>query len=460
MTPTILIIEDDAALASALAKAAERCGFETECMASATRGMEAAATGNYALIVLDIGLPDRTGLELMEDLLDDDDPPPILIITAHGSMENAIEARKRGASEYMVKPFSITEFQDTIQRLKRPLPDEPNDSDETPRSRGLVGDSEAMQPVFKKIAQACTSELAVLISGETGTGKSLCAKVIHESSERQAGPFVRLHCPMFSRSDISMQTELFGQSHSAGRSTDSVRPGLLEMANGGTLFLDEIGSMSLETQPLFLRFLEEKCFRRVGGQHEIQVDCRIIAANRIPLEGEVEAGRFREDLLYRLNALHFEMPPLRDRLSDIAALTEHMLRETGFTLTEECLRALSGYDWPGNVRELSNAIDQAKLSASGGLIHASNLPESMGQNPHISSGGSLSQALDQYVNQGLHAGWNWQGFHDRLEDLLLEKLLHHFDYKSTVLARELDMNRSTLLKKRKRLEQDVHGDEA
>jgi len=428
----ILIIEDEAALASALVAACKRAGHRAVAKASAKKGLAEAVENTWDLIVLDIGLPDRSGLEVLDDLMDDDEPPPVLIITAHGNLDNAVLSRRGGASEYLVKPFDMGKFLQTVDELlagrvsssntesgdQDPAP--PPSSNASANDSLFIGGSPAMQPVFRGIAHASTSEVPVLITGPTGTGKSLCAKIIHRHSDRKDGPFVPLHCAALP--EQLLEAELFGHEKAAFSGASSVKPGHLERAEHGTLFIDEIGALSMNVQAKLLRFIDEKTYVRLGGREDLKLDCRIIAASRKDLQKAVENGEFREDLYYRLRVLEIHLPPL--------------------------------HTWPGNVRELRNAIEHALTVSGGHLLHASHLPGELQEAGAVASAGTdLEAALTGYIERGLAAGWTWQEFHDTLEDRLLAGLLEKFNHKSTALARDLQMNRSTLLKKRKRIEE-------
>ena len=464
----ILIIEDEAALASALVAACKRAGHDAVAKASAKKGLAEALDSDWDLIVLDIGLPDRSGLEVLDDLMDDDDPPPVLIITAHGNLDNAVLSRRGGASEYLVKPFDMGKFLQTVDELlanrvsssdsetaTKDAPPPPASNAGAPDSL-FIGGTPAMQPVFRGIAHASTSEVPVLITGPTGTGKSLCAKIIHRHSDRQDGPFVPLHCAALP--EQLLEAELFGHEKAAFSGANSVKPGHLERAANGTLFIDEIGALSMNVQAKLLRFIDERTYVRLGGREDIHLDCRIIAASRKDLQKGVEDGEFREDLYYRLRVLEIHLPPLGKRIDDVPALAEYFLACAGdenHRLADDVLAKLRAHTWPGNVRELRNAIEHALAVSGGHVLHASHLPSELQEAGAVASTGTdLESALGGYIERGLAAGWTWQEFHDTLEDRLLAGLLDKFHHKSTALARDLQMNRSTLLKKRKRIESE------
>lgn len=444
----ILIIEDEAILASALATACESTGHSVTKAASASKGLDQIVSETFDLIVLDIGLPDRSGLEVLGDIQDDDNPPAVLVITAHGNLDNALAARQLGADEYLVKPFAVQHFLGTVDRLlETAQPVESPTEEEKPIS--FIGGSPAIQPVFNQIAHAIQNDLPVLISGETGTGKTLCANLIHEHSGRTEADLVTLHCGTLP--DNLLEVELFGHERAAFSGANSVKRGHLERAHGGTLFLDEIGSLPLAVQAKLLRFLEDKTLVRIGGRDDITIDCRILAATRRPVRELVAEGTFREDLYYRLRVLEVEIPPLRNRKEDIPALVDHFLDGSNRHLDESVLPILTQYPWPGNVRELRNVLQRAAAISSGSRILKEDLPPSvLGES--VDPMEELVQSIDAYLDHAVLQGWDWQKIHDRIEDELLKNLLARFGGKSSTLARELGMNRSTLLKKRKRFE--------
>ena len=315
----ILIIEDEHAVASALGAVCQRLSHEPRLCSSGRRGLDELARGEFALAILDIGLPDLSGLEVLKEIHQRAPELPALIITAHGNLDNAVAAKKLGAAGYLVKPLDLREVQETIRQLASTAPAPAAAAQISPSL--LIGAAPAMQRCFVEIAHACTSEAPVLISGPTGTGKTLAARVIHLNSPRSDAPFVTLHCSALP--EHLLESELFGHEKGAFTGAVTSREGHLERACGGTLFLDEIADISLSTQAKLLRFVEEHTFTRLGGREDLRVDLRLVTATNRDLREEVRAGRFREDLYYRLHVLEIALPALCERPGDIPALANY-----------------------------------------------------------------------------------------------------------------------------------------
>jgi DNA-binding NtrC family response regulator len=444
----ILIIEDEQALASAVARVAQRLGRDARLCSSGKRGLKALAREEFALAIVDIGLPDMSGLEVLAEIKDRAPRMPVIVITAHGTLDNAVTARKRGAAAYLVKPLDLAEVQET---LRHALAAAPGEARALAPAAMLVGAAPALQRSFSEIAHACASDAPVLVSGPTGTGKTHAARVIHQQSGRREGPFVTLHCSALP--EALLEAELFGHERGAFTGATSSRSGHIERAEGGTLFLDEIADISPSIQAKLLRFVEERVFHRVGGREERRVDCRLITATNRNLRDEVRSGRFREDLYYRLHVLEIVMPALADRRSDIPALAVYLLaekaRERTLTISPEAMRILEGYDWPGNVRELRNAIEHAVAVCPGLRILPQHLPRTLtpASEERHASPASLERALAAWLDSKLEARATYREMHDEIEAIALRHLLSRFDGKPTVLARETKMNRVTLRRK-------------
>jgi DNA-binding NtrC family response regulator len=461
MPGPILIIEDEAALASALALLVKRLGHDPLTAASAAQGLQKLQKVAPGLVILDIGLPDMSGLDALARIREHDAQLPVLIITAHGNLQNAVEAKKRGASGYLVKPLDLQELEATLRALVHAAPateGAPAIHPEASDAPLLIGSSPAMQPAFAAIAHACSSDAPVLITGPTGIGKSLTARVIHRHSARHAAPFVTLSCA--SLPETLLEAELFGHEKGAFTGATATRQGHIERAAGGTLFLDEISEVPPSVQVKLLRFVEEKTFVRVGGREELRVDLRIIAATNQDLTQAVAEKRFREDLLYRLRVLEVKLPALRERLSDVPALSAYLLagiaRNRKLMLSEETLAMLKRHTWPGNVRELRNALEHAAAVCSGNVLLPAHFPVEL-RNSGLAGTGvppiALDSALHEWVEARLPEGPSYDTLHGELERRLLATLLPHYDGKPTLLARALDMNRATLRKKLR----GIHG---
>ena len=419
-TQKILIVDDEPSICWAFGQLLKPEGYHVFLAASAEEGLEIAARESPDLVILDVRLPGISGLEALPKFKAQNADLPILVMTAHGTMETAIEATKRGAYNYLTKPIhnedALQNIRTALERrnlsrevtqLKRELEESPLDS--------LVGRSPAMQDVYKKIGAVASSSSSVLIYGESGTGKELVAKAIHSYSERARKPFIAVNCA--SMPEPLLESELYG--HVKGAFTGAIRDkaGKAEIANEGTLFLDEIGEMPLSIQAKLLRFLEEKCFERVGSTESVSVDVRILAATNVDLRVQIKKQLFREDLYYRLNVVSIELPPLRTRKEDISRLVARFLStaKDGVPgkmpeVSQEVMKLLERYDWPGNVRELKNAIDHAVILTRGKTISAEHLPSHIlqslrGEDP------SRGQTLEDLIRQRTHAAL------DRAEDL-------------------------------------------
>jgi DNA-binding NtrC family response regulator len=458
--PKILIIEDEAALAAALGSACQRLGHTPRICGSGKTGLEALASGDTSLALLDIGLPDLSGLEVLKAARASAPATPVVIITAHGSLENAVAARQLGAAAYLVKPLDLREVQETITQVlaasSAPSPTAPSKG---PRAR-LIGIAPVMQRIFSEIAHATTSDAPVLLSGPTGVGKTLAARVIHEHSARASAPFVVLHCGALP--EQLLESELFGHVKGAFTGALTDREGHIERAKGGTLFLDEIGDISSTVQAKLLRFVEERAFARVGGREDVRVELRLITATNKNLRDEIAAGRFREDLYYRLHVLEIRMPTLRERRADIGALAANFLAASSrpLVLASETLSLLQRHDWPGNLRELRNALEHAAAVCTGPVILPHHLPRELRERAEAAPAldARLASSLGEWLDARLAEKANYDDMHEAIEAMVLRHLLARFDGKPTVLARETNMNRVTLRKKLNAA-QSAEGDE-
>ncbi len=458
----VLIIEDEVALARALGLVCQRLGAEALLCSSGQRGLHELSTRQFALVILDIGLPDMSGLRVLETIRQATPRLPVLIITAHGTLDNAVSARQLGAAGYLVKPIDLPLLEQSLRGLLMSeggaasvLPVAESASGSEDAGTLLGGSAPAMQRVFVAIAHATTTDAPALITGPTGTGKTLVAQVIHANSPRRHGPFVTLLCGALP--EPLLESELFGYEKNAFTGATARRLGHLERAAGGTLLLDEIGDIPPAVQAKLLRFVEEKTFNRLGGREDVHVDLRLITATNRDLSHEVQSGRFRQDLYYRLHVLEIELPPLAQRKEDIPGLSAFFLGRLAanreLSLGAETSRLLSQYRWPGNVRELRNALEHAVTVCSGNVILPQHLPPAVRQVADSSTGApaDFSQALEQWIAARVQAGRGYKEIHAEMEAMALKYLLQHFDQKPTVLARVLKMNRATLFKKRREL---------
>jgi DNA-binding NtrC family response regulator len=385
---TVLVVDDEAEERKALAQLVRSWGYEVESAASADEALSLIERHSPAVVVTDLMLEDMDGLALLQKARSAGYSGPVLLLTGHASIENAVDAMRQGAHDYLTKPVDPLRLQVLLEKAKEQalLSREVSLLRHQLRQKGafgpLAGESRAMQEVFRWIELSASSSAAVFVHGESGTGKELVARTIHEHSARKAGPFVALNCAAIPESLI--ESELFGHEKGSFTGATERRAGCFELADGGTLFLDEIAEMVVSTQAKLLRVLQENAFRRVGGKAEITVDVRVIAAtNRRPADA-MAAGNLREDLYYRLNVFEVPLPPLRDRPEDIVALAHRFIDEfnradnrhvTG--LSPEAIAALQQYGWPGNVRELRNVIQRAVVLAGTGLVEWAHLSGSM-----------------------------------------------------------------------------------
>jgi len=402
--PKLLIIDDEANVLYSL-----QAGLETDDLTVVTaktgkRGLSLVPKENPDVVIVDVRLPDMSGLEVFDKIKEIAPKVPVVIITAFAATDTAIEAMKRGAFEYLLKPVDLHQLREVMARaleLRRmqSVPavfDQPET--ETPGAENesgtdpIIGRSAVMQEVYKTVGRIAQQDVTVLILGESGTGKELVARALFQHSKRADKPFLAINCAAIP--DALLESELFGHERGAFTGADRQRIGKFEQANGGTIFLDEIGDMTPTTQAKVLRVLQNQQFERVGGQDTLLVDTRVITATNRNLEAEVAAGRFRQDLLYRLNGVTITLPPLRDRKDDIPLLVDHFIRVANrkldkhvTTIAPEALRVLSTHGWPGNVRELQNVVRYAVIQAVGEVLTVECLPASV-------RGGSAPQAAD------------------------------------------------------------------
>jgi two-component system response regulator AtoC len=421
--PNILIVDDDAAIRDVLRNLLEDEAYDVEEGESGANVLEALRRPDGSrpdLVMMDIRMPDKNGLEVLRDARGTDGGQlPIIVMTAYGSSNVAIDAMRSGAYDYITKPFDLEEVVLTVQRFfdRQALRDQVQQLSSRLGERDpnelLIGNSPPMQEVYKTIGRIAHSDATVLITGETGTGKELIATILHSTSSYSRGPLVKVNCAALP--ETLLESELFG--HEKGSFTGAInqRKGRFEMANKGTIFLDEIGEMTLSTQKKLLRVLQEREFERVGGSVSVKIDTRIIAATNKILSQEIEAGRFREDLYYRLNVISIYLPPLRDRKEDIPLLVEHFVdkfrhssaRSPG-RVTQRAMDKLMAYDWPGNVRELINIVERATVLAQGEVITDEHIDFVGADNRRlidigekIRRGSSLADLLDDVERQAI-----------------------------------------------------------
>jgi two-component system response regulator HydG len=386
----VLIIDDHDSMREGMAVTVKKQGHEVAAVRSGAEGLVAYRKSPFDLVVTDLKMDGLTGIEVVKNLKSLDPEAVVMVVTGYGTIETAVEAMQQGAYDFITKPFppevlrakvdkglELASTRRKVQRLQ--AHNEALTQDAASAKGPLVGESEPMRKLDGMVRKAAASEATVLIHGESGTGKELVARMIHEHSPRKDGPFVVVHCAALA--ETLLESELFG--HERGAFTGAVKRklGRFELADKGTLFLDELGEISPAVQTKLLRVLQEKEIQRVGGEDTVKVDVRVVSATHRDLKAEVQAGRFREDLYYRLHIVPLTLPPLRERPEDIPALARHFIARSAPRvnrrvkgLTDAALKALCRYPWPGNVRELENAIEQALVFAEGEQLDEADLP--------------------------------------------------------------------------------------
>jgi DNA-binding NtrC family response regulator len=395
MNASILIVDDDEVLRRALRDRFVHWGHTVAVAAGGEEALALAEKRSFDLIILDLGMPGLSGLDVLDRLRAADCAADVVVLTAHGSVENAVEAVKRGAEDFLTKPADFDLLRRIVERsldrrrlarLTATLPT----GDDAP----VIGPSPAMRKIVEVAERAAQADSTVLLTGESGTGKQVLAEYIHARSPRASGPFVYVNCVAIS--DDLIESTLFGHERGAFTGAVSRKAGRMEIAAGGTAFLDEIGDISANLQTKLLHFLEAGEFERVGGNQTVRVDCRVIAATNRDLAADVASGRFREDLYYRLNVITLRVPPLRERGEDVPVLAERFLVRTaadlkrpGLAFASRTLDVMRGYAWPGNVRQLKNAVERMAVLATGSELTPDLLP------PEVLSGPAADVVDDQ-----------------------------------------------------------------
>jgi DNA-binding NtrC family response regulator len=406
----VLIVDDDAASRRLLEVRLRPLECDVATAGNGEQALTAIRKDVPDLVLLDLQMPKMGGIEVLRALRKEQINLPIVVITAHGSIETAVEAMREGAYDFITKPLDANHFDIVVRKLlereglKRELELFSEDADK--RYSFVAGKSNKMNEAAETAKKAATSKSTVLLLGESGTGKEIFARAIHNWSDRKSQPFVAINCVGLSRE--LLESELFGHEKGSFTGADQLKKGKMELANGGTVFLDEIGDVSQELQTKLLRFLQEREFDRVGGVRPIHVDVRIVAATNRDLDTAVKDGRFRDDLYHRLNVVPIILPPLRERREDVPALAHHFLQRFAkevkknlSRISEEALGKLSAYNWPGNVRELANVIERAVVLGQGREIDVHDLPGRIAaaQSEPQSDGISYRGAMNAYRRQ-------------------------------------------------------------
>ncbi|SPE29448.1 fused response regulator of ato opeon, in two-component system with AtoS: response regulator; sigma54 interaction protein [Acidobacteriia bacterium SbA2] len=453
---SVLIIDDEQEIRESILELLRMEGYSADAAPTAEEGLKKVEGGVFDLVLLDINLPDRNGLELLKVIKHEAPEVGVIMITAYDSSQMAFQASREGAESYITKPWD----NDKLLLEVRNLLDKSRLQAENLQLRralkrfslpNLVGKSDKMQKVMDLITQVAVSRATVLINGESGTGKELVAKTIHAMSPRADHSFVPVNTG--SMPVDLLESTLFGHVKGAFTSAIATKRGLFEVADQGTIFFDEIGTVGVETQAKLLRVIQEREFMRLGGTETIKVDVRILAATNADLRKLVVTGHFREDLYYRLNVINICLPPLRDRKEDIPHLVEHFLRKfeeengrNGLQFSPAAMKAMMDYDWPGNVRELENAVERAVVLASGPTLGPDILPEQLFQNGSQGAMGGASEDL---------SGRSLFEIMEAKERTVILEMLARTNWSQTDAAERFKIPLSTLNQKIKRLQIDV-----
>ena len=474
-TGRILIADDEDSIRFVLVRALEPAGYECLQASTGTEALELLTARKADVAFVDIKMPGLDGLALLTRAKEAEIPIPIIVMTAQNTMANAIEAMKRGAYDYITKPFDVDEVHQLVQRAleMQQMSRDLHRIEREMRRRfelgvEIVGRSAPMQEIYKALGRVAQTDVTVLIQGESGTGKELIAKAVHYHSPRWSAPFVALNCSAVPR-DL-LESELFGHERGAFTGALEQRAGKFEAAQGGTLFLDEIGDMPLDLQAKLLRVLQEREFSRIGSHEVIKADCRIIAATNQNLERAIAESKFREDLYFRLNVVPIRVPPLRERREDIPELIRYFVTKanrdfgtnvTGLSPASEQL--LLNQAWPGNVRELENSLVRAAVLAPAGTLMPEDFPQARAEAPDKYDELSLEQLIRLKLHEYLQQGGNSEP-HDlydqiiqRVERPLLELVIERANGNQLKAASMLGINRNTLRKKITQLKIDVRG---
>jgi len=431
--PAILVIEDEEKYRRVISLHLSSSGYDVQAAGTAEEGLKHAADAD--LVLTDLKLPGMDGLAFLEQLRAQNMLTPVIVMSAFGTVENAVEAMKKGAVDFLPKPFSLDHLSVVVEKALevRKLRDENRELREALGQKyqfeNIIGGSRAMQEIFATVAKIAPTRTTVLLCGESGVGKDMIARAIHEHSPRKDRPFVKINCTAIPEN--LMESELFGYEKGAFTGANTSKPGKFETANTGTVMLDEIGDVPASIQVKLLRVLQEREFERLGSNKTMHTDVRVIAATNVDLREALEQGTFREDLYYRLNVVPLNIPPLRDRKEDIPYLVDHFAKKFGGKISEGALERLMAYHWPGNVRELENVIERSILLAQGPEVQASDVRIDMGQRSR-----PAATSADGFLPEGLTL--------DQYEQALIREALKRADGNKSQAARLLGLTRNAL----------------
>jgi len=456
MTESVLVwvVDDDEAIRIVLTRALSRAGYSTRSFGSVGEVVTALDDNQPAVLITDIRLPDADGLSVLEEIEERKIELPVIAMTAFSDLDQAVTAFQSGVFDYLSKPFDLDKVLAVVARASAVPTASANTSVSTSGDQ-LIGDSAAMQEVFRTIGRLSRSTISVLLTGETGTGKEVVARALHQHSPRSKGPFVAINTAAIPTE--LLESELFGHEKGSFTGAHSRRSGRFEEAAGGTLFLDEIGDMPLPLQTRLLRVLAEGDYYRVGGRDLLTADVRVLTATHQDLQKKIADGSFREDLYHRLNVITIELPPLRERSEDVPLLAAYFLRQAARDmgleekhLVPETILALQQKSWPGNVRQLQNLCQQLCVMAPGEQILPVDLPDSLkDRNAATETGDSWTDALQSWTRKALHNGQDdlMATARVKFEKIVLDCALEHTGGKRVEAARLLGLGRNTLTRK-------------
>lgn len=460
----VLIVDDEESIRWVLSKALHKLGYEVDLADCGTAARNMLEENNYELAMIDIKMPDISGLDLLSEIQATQSHLPVIIMTAESSMTNAVEAMKRGAFDYITKPFDLDAVNGTIMKAQKIYTSATTDTaiktdiKHSAAGKSIIGNSQAMQEVYKLLGKVSLSDITILITGESGTGKELIAKAVHQNSPRSDEPFIAINCAAIPHE--LLESELFGFEKGAFTGAVERKIGKFEQANKGTIFLDEIGDMSLDLQTKLLRVLQEKEITRTGGNQSLPIDVRIVAATNKNLEQCVEQKTFREDLYYRLNVLPLQLPPLRERIEDIPLLVDFFIQRANSEFnsavtncSDNAMALLMHHHWPGNIRELENTIQRACLLSQGQMLHTSDFS----QLQLSAEASDEDDSLEALIHKKLLASLNqkdiievndlYQMVLHQVERPLIQIVLEKTRGNQLRAAQILGINRNTLRKK-------------
>ncbi|NTX37622.1 sigma-54 dependent transcriptional regulator [Myxococcus sp. CA033] len=455
---TVLLVDDDPAVAKVLGALLSQAGLTTHAARDGKEALAMLERKPVDVVVSDVRMPGMDGMQLLNEVAKGWPDVPVILLTAHGTVPLAVEAMKAGAADFVLKPFDREEILFTIRKaLLRAQGEAAHEPLRTPSA--FVGGSQKMAEAQALLAKAATGMATVLLRGESGTGKELAAKAVHDGSPRHAGPFVKLHCAALP--DTLLESELFGYEKGAFTGAATRKPGRVELAHGGTLFLDEVGDISPAVQVKLLRVIQERELERLGGTQTVKVDVRFVAATHQPLEDLVKAGRFREDLFYRLNVVPLWLPALRERPEDIEPLARHFLdvhaRTNGkppFTLTADGLAVIQAQPWPGNVRQLQNFLERLVVLSDGQTLTGEDVSRELARQPGLSApvltpsqGTTALPATSSAQPAGAESGRTLESQRKDTERQAMVDALKRAGDNRTLAARLLGISRRTLYNK-------------